>query len=144
MYGRESRQPGSGTDASRPVSQSYVGEDIANLLANQDSGIERIEYANGQVVWSIVEGLRSGGDDLDSGMDSESLFRNRASVASDYSAMRDSPNEALRLLFNAHRRTASGGSGPSFVSQRKVLPSSKQLPDAEQASPHTPINVSWC
>jgi hypothetical protein len=90
-------------------------------------------YANGQVVWSVVDGLRASADDdnwdiNDYLEDSASQGPRRASgvsgtsTAPSESTKRD---DAVQLLFREHRRVASKDSNGSYVSRRRVLPPSR-------------------
>jgi len=81
---------------------------------NSESGpaLEVIEMANGETIWSIVNGLR---DD-----DEESFYGDRTSFVSDYSVM---DNEGVKVFFKEHERKSSKGSNSSFLSRKK--PSSK-------------------
>ncbi|EKM55914.1 uncharacterized protein PHACADRAFT_209427 [Phanerochaete carnosa HHB-10118-sp] len=87
--------------------------------ATPESGpaLEVIEYANGETIWSIVNGLR---DD-----DTESFFDNRASFASDYSG------EGVKVFFKEHGRKSSKSSGTSFLSRKKQSPSASQRPETK-------------
>ncbi|KAI0648259.1 hypothetical protein C8Q79DRAFT_564029 [Trametes meyenii] len=71
--------------------------------------LEVIEMANGETIWSIVNGLR---DD-----DGESYYGDRASFYSEYS-MKDT-NENVKLFFKEHERKSSKGSTSSFLSRKK-------------------------
>lgn len=90
-------------------------------------------YANGQVVWSVVDGLRAGADDdnwdiNDYLQDSASLGPRRASAMSSTSAAPSESakrDDAVQLLFREHRRVASKDSNGSYVSRRRVLPPSR-------------------
>ncbi|KAH9063722.1 hypothetical protein EDB83DRAFT_2519878 [Lactarius deliciosus] len=81
-----------------------------NALHNLEPGaaVEVLELANGETIWSIVNGLR---DD-----DEESFYGNRASFVSEYS-LRD--NEGVQVFFKEHGRKGSKDSQASFVSRKK-------------------------
>ncbi|KZT11638.1 uncharacterized protein LAESUDRAFT_720897 [Laetiporus sulphureus 93-53] len=82
-----------------------------NQAASENGpAIEVIEMANGEMIWSIVNGLR---DD-----DGESVFDDRASFVSEYSR-RDSNNEGLKLFFKGHEKKSSKGSNVSFSPRKK-------------------------
>ncbi|KAJ6455728.1 hypothetical protein C8R45DRAFT_585902 [Mycena sanguinolenta] len=68
--------------------------------------VEVIELANGETIWSIINGLRDEDDDLDG-------YANRASFTSEYSA-----GEGVQVFFKEHGRK---GSGSSFLPRRKTL-----------------------
>ncbi|KAI0259943.1 hypothetical protein BC834DRAFT_590323 [Gloeopeniophorella convolvens] len=95
-------------DASAPTN--------ANALHNLEPGaaVEVLELANGETIWSIVNGLR---DD-----DEESFYGNRASFVSEYS-LRD---EGVQVFFKEHNRTGSKDSQASFLSRRKTLQNPKR------------------
>ncbi|PCH38460.1 hypothetical protein WOLCODRAFT_115527 [Wolfiporia cocos MD-104 SS10] len=80
--------------------------------------IELIERANGETIWSIVNGLR---DD-----DGESFYGDRASFVSDYSR-RDSANEGLKLFFKGHEKKSSKGSNASFSLRKRPQPQSAAM-----------------
>jgi len=90
-------------------------------------------YANGHVVWSIVDGLRAGADndnwDINDYLDdSASLNPRRASGMSGTSTAPSEyvkKDDAMQLLFREHRRITSKDSNGSYVSRRRVLPPSK-------------------
>jgi len=69
-----------------------------------------IEMANGETIWSIVNGLR---DD-----DADSFYGNRASFASEYS-LKESNSEGVQVYFKDHGRAPSRGSVGSLVSRKK-------------------------
>ncbi|KAH9038984.1 hypothetical protein EDB85DRAFT_2141550 [Lactarius pseudohatsudake] len=88
-----------------------------NALHNLEPGaaVEVLELANGETIWSIVNGLR---DD-----DEESFYGNRASFVSEYS-LRD--NEGVQVFFKEHGRKGSKDSQASFVSRKKPAQGSKR------------------
>ncbi|KAF8894697.1 hypothetical protein BD779DRAFT_1669167 [Infundibulicybe gibba] len=91
--------------------------DIADpeLLAASESGpaIQLVELANGETIWSIVNGLR---DD-----DDESGYASRASFASEYSTRETS--EGVQIFVKEHGRAGSKSStsNGSLVSRKKSL-----------------------
>jgi serine/arginine repetitive matrix protein 2 len=101
MYANESRP---GTSSNGPN-----GADAE--IPNDESGpaLEVIELANGETIWSIVNGLRD--DDV------ESAYGGRASFASEYST-REPNNDGVQVFFKEHTRK---GSGSSFLSRKKTL-----------------------
>ncbi|KAI0253857.1 hypothetical protein BJV78DRAFT_134414 [Lactifluus subvellereus] len=95
-------------DAQLPdTSGSNPGAALHNL--EPGAAVEVLELANGETIWSIVNGLR---DD-----DEESFYGNRASFVSEYS-LRD--NEGVQVFFKEHGRTGSKDSQASFLSRRKT------------------------
>jgi len=70
--------------------------------------LEVIELANGETIWSIVNGLR---DD-----DADSEYAGRSSFQSDYD------DEGLQVYVRDHTRQGSKGSNSSFLSRKKLLP----------------------
>ncbi|KAJ3757176.1 hypothetical protein EV360DRAFT_46599 [Lentinula raphanica] len=70
--------------------------------------LEVIELANGETIWSIVNGLRD--DDV------ESLYTGRTSFQSDYDN-----DEGVQVFVKDHTRTGSKGSTSSYVSRRKIV-----------------------
>ncbi|KAF9646271.1 hypothetical protein BDM02DRAFT_3130507 [Thelephora ganbajun] len=101
MYAEDSRAP----------SVSHQRDDVDGAYPLESGpAIEVIELANGETIWSIVNGLR--------GDDSESFYGDRASFASEYS-LRDGPNDGVQLHFKEHGRSGSKGSTSSFMSSKK-------------------------
>ncbi|KAF7363312.1 hypothetical protein MSAN_00986400 [Mycena sanguinolenta] len=89
-------------------SASSSAAEVAQNAPISESGpaVEVIELANGETIWSIINGLRDEDDDLDG-------YANRASFASEYSA-----GEGVQVFFKEHARK---GSGSSFLPRRKTL-----------------------
>ncbi|KAI0637385.1 hypothetical protein C8Q77DRAFT_1049585 [Trametes polyzona] len=88
-----------------------AGSSQAQREAIPESGpaLEVIEMANGETIWSIVNGLR---DD-----DGESYYGDRASFYSEYSVKDTTEN--VKLFFKEHERKSSKGSTSSFLSRKK-------------------------
>lgn len=83
------------------------------------AAVEVLELANGETIWSIVNGLR---DD-----DEESFYGNRASFVSEYS-LRD---ESVQVFFKEHGRTGSKDSQSSFLSRKKATQASSKRPETK-------------
>ncbi|KAF7338419.1 hypothetical protein MVEN_02067700 [Mycena venus] len=108
----------------------YSGEKVAGSSAAETTqsgsiseagpAVEVIELANGETIWSIVNGLRDEDDDLDS-------YANRASFASEYS-VREGTGDGVQVFFKEHGRKGSGGS--SFLPRRKTL-TAKSRPETK-------------
>ncbi|KAI1788495.1 hypothetical protein LXA43DRAFT_1097318 [Ganoderma leucocontextum] len=81
---------------------------VQDGIPESGPALEVIEMANGETIWSIVNGLR---DD-----DGESFYDNRASFYSEYSVK---DNENVKLFFKEHERKNSRGSVNSFLSRKK-------------------------
>ncbi|THH16460.1 hypothetical protein EW146_g4182 [Bondarzewia mesenterica] len=79
--------------------------------------VEVLEMANGETIWSIVNGLR---DD-----DAESFYANRASFVSEYS-FREPSSEGVQLFFKEHGRKTSKDSNSSLLSRRKTAQGPKR------------------
>ncbi|THU90683.1 hypothetical protein K435DRAFT_726332 [Dendrothele bispora CBS 962.96] len=79
-------------------------------LAPESAGpaLEFIELANGETIWSIVNGLRD--DDV------ESIYTGRTSFASDYDN-----DEGVQVFVKDHTRSGSKGSNSSFISRKKII-----------------------
>lgn len=104
MYGDEyDPQPHSETI---PPSPGYQG---ANGMG---PALEVVELSNGEVVWSVVDAMRS---DLIHDDDSSSIYQPRVSTSSDASYP---SREGVQVLFKEHRRMGSKGSGSSVISSR--------------------------
>ncbi|QRW14770.1 proteophosphoglycan 5 [Ceratobasidium sp. AG-Ba] len=89
--------------------------EITGESAPNGSAVEVLELSDGQVIWSVVDGLRSAGDDDDT--DDGSPFPYRMSRNSEYSV--PEPHE---LRFKEHQRTASKGSMHSISKAPKPQP----------------------
>ncbi|KAJ3856327.1 hypothetical protein EV368DRAFT_78835 [Lentinula lateritia] len=93
----------------------YTGEKGSQSAPAEGSGssdpgpaLEVIELANGETIWSIVNGLRD--DDV------ESLYTGRTSFQSDYDN-----DEGVQVFVKDHTRTGSKGSNSSYLSRRKIV-----------------------
>ncbi|KAJ7273564.1 hypothetical protein B0H12DRAFT_1090007 [Mycena haematopus] len=90
---------------------SSAAETVQNgPIPESGQAVEVIELANGETIWSIVNGLRDEDDDLD-------RYANRASFASEYS-VREGAGDGVQVFFKEHGRK---GSGSSFLPRKKVL-----------------------
>jgi len=106
-------------DAQLPdTSGSNPGAALHNL--EPGTAVEVLELANGETIWSIVNGLR---DD-----DEESIYGNRASFVSEYS-LRD--NDGVQVFFKEHGRTGSKDSQASFLSRKKTTPQGPKRPETK-------------
>ncbi|KAJ7738526.1 hypothetical protein DFH07DRAFT_841111 [Mycena maculata] len=81
--------------------------------------VEVIELANGETIWSIVNGLRDEDDDADG-------YANRASFASDYS-IREGAGDNVQVFFKEHGRK---GSNSSLLPRRKTI-TNKSRPETK-------------
>ncbi|KAF8162952.1 hypothetical protein B0H34DRAFT_672070 [Crassisporium funariophilum] len=86
--------------------QSSKGDNIA--VPESGPALEVIQLANGETIWSIVNGLRDGDD--------ESIYTGRTSFASEYS---QPGNDGVQAFVKEHGRSGSKGSTTSFVSRKK-------------------------
>ncbi|KAF8212393.1 hypothetical protein K438DRAFT_1806447 [Mycena galopus ATCC 62051] len=128
---------GSPTQIAGPSEQSYdpfrydmySGENAAssaateaahqNAISENGPAVEVIELANGETIWSIVNGLRDEDDELDS-------YANRASFGSEYS-VREGAGDGVQVFFKEHGRK---GSGSSFLPRKKTL-TAKSRPETK-------------
>jgi len=103
--------------------------DAANMRGGV--GIELVELANGEVIWSVLDTLRGTHAPLDVEDDDASLyFRDRMSVISHYTE----PTEELQMTFRqAHRSPSRGAAHPpstkagdSFRPETKIFYSDAQ------------------
>lgn len=78
--------------------------------------LEVIELANGETIWSIVNGLRD--------EDTESLYAGRSSFQSEYET-----DEGVQVFVKDHTRAGSKGSNGSFF--RKKIPQGKNRPETK-------------
>ncbi|KAH7910643.1 hypothetical protein BJ138DRAFT_1173017 [Hygrophoropsis aurantiaca] len=99
MYAGESKHTSAAPDETLPNVSSPA----------EGAALEVIEMANGETIWSIVNGLRD--DDIDS------VYINRASFASEYSTREN--GEGLQVFVKDHGRSSSKGSNSSFLSRKK-------------------------
>ncbi|RPD59152.1 hypothetical protein L226DRAFT_536163 [Lentinus tigrinus ALCF2SS1-7] len=106
--------------------ESPGGAPPHDAIPEAGQALEVIEMANGETIWSIVNGLR---DD-----DGESFYGDRASFYSEYSVKDDSN---VKLFFKEHERKSSKGSVNSFLSRKK----SQQQPKGS-ARPETKVFFS--
>ncbi|KAJ7219133.1 hypothetical protein GGX14DRAFT_590195 [Mycena pura] len=107
----------------------YSGEKPASSLATESlqngpipepgPAVEVIELANGETIWSIVNGLRDDAEYVDN-------YPNRASFASEYS-VREGTGEGVQVFFKDHGRK---GSGSSFLPRKKAV-ASKSRPETK-------------
>ncbi|KAF8626244.1 hypothetical protein AX15_004923 [Amanita polypyramis BW_CC] len=74
--------------------------------------IELIELANGETIWTIVNGLRD--------RDEESMYASRTSFTSELSA-RDGNSDNVHVYVKDHKRNGSKGSASSITSRRRLL-----------------------
>ncbi|KAG1877807.1 hypothetical protein DFJ58DRAFT_7265 [Suillus subalutaceus] len=101
-------------------------DDAVDIGSSHEEGhpdgaaLELIEMANGETIWSIVNGLRD--DDL------ESVYASRTSLASEYS-LRDN-TEGLQVFVKEHGKSTSKSSGSSFLSRKKSS-QSKNRPETK-------------
>ncbi|KAJ6630648.1 hypothetical protein B0H10DRAFT_2427735 [Mycena sp. CBHHK59/15] len=110
--------------------EMYSGNKALSLPASENPrnapvseagpAVEVVELANGETIWSIVNGLRDDDDD-------ESGYTNRASFASEYS-LREGNGDGVQVFFKDHGRKGSGGS--SFL-PRKKLGQGKSRPETK-------------
>ncbi|KAG0705017.1 hypothetical protein DFH29DRAFT_312607 [Suillus ampliporus] len=115
MYTGESQHPNAPADDAVDIGSSHEAEGHP-----EGAALELIEMANGETIWSIVNGLRD--DDL------ESVYASRTSLASDYS-LRDN-TEGLQVFVKEHGRATSKGSSSSFLSRKKPS-QSKNRPETK-------------
>ncbi|OCH90289.1 hypothetical protein OBBRIDRAFT_607128 [Obba rivulosa] len=108
MYSGEGKAAGASSLEAQSVPYGANGLDEAH--DGSGPAIEVVELANGETIWSIVNGLR----DTDG---TESFYGDRASFISEYS-LKDN-NEGLKVFFKGHERKSSRGSTSSFLSRKK-------------------------
>ncbi|KAF8631450.1 hypothetical protein AX17_005127 [Amanita inopinata Kibby_2008] len=109
MYSEESQIAASAANDFQ--GQSHPPKAEANV--NSDApALELIELANGQTIWSIVNGLR---DEYD-----ESVYGGRTSFVSEYST-REGNADDVEVYVKEHRRTGSKSSASSYVSRRRLM-----------------------
>nr|VWP00497.1 SGE1 protein [Ganoderma boninense] len=127
----------SGDNRGMVVAESPGAAGSHSQEGNPESGpaLEVIELANGETIWSIVNGLR---DD-----DGESFYGDRASFYSEYSVK---DNDNVKLFFKEHERKNSRGSVNSFLSRKKPAPPQppQQQPQSSKsaARPETKVFFS--
>lgn len=92
-----------------PSSPAKDGQQIGPI-SESGPAVEVIELANGETIWSIVNGLRDEDDDADA-------YANRASFASEYSIREG--GDGVQVFFKEHGRK---GSSSSFLPRKKPVP----------------------
>ncbi|KAJ7694217.1 hypothetical protein B0H17DRAFT_1168683 [Mycena rosella] len=102
LYDMYSGEKATGSPAVEPPQNAPVSE--------SGPAVEVIELANGETIWSIVNGLRDEDDDGDG-------YANRASFASEYS-VREGAGDGVQVFFKEHGRK---GSSSSFLPRKKVV-----------------------
>ncbi|KAF9218306.1 hypothetical protein BS17DRAFT_762556 [Gyrodon lividus] len=103
MYSGESKH----TSAVVDDAGTEHGQDGAAL--QERPAVEVIEMANGETIWSIVNGLRD--DDI------ESSYASRTSLGSNYSTREN--GDGMQISVKEHARSTSKGSNSSFLSRKK-------------------------
>ncbi|KAF8334281.1 uncharacterized protein EI90DRAFT_3121608 [Cantharellus anzutake] len=98
--------------------------------AGPGQALQLVEYSNGQVVWSVVDGLRAGADDdwdlEDTFDDTQSFTERDPRHRSQISSVRSGDfNDPVQLFFKEHKRMPSKESNSSYISRRRVLPPSR-------------------
>ncbi|KAH7889253.1 hypothetical protein F5I97DRAFT_1842877 [Phlebopus sp. FC_14] len=86
-----------------------AGTEHGDDAAQEGPALEVVEMANGETIWSIVNGLRD--DDV------ESLYASRTSLGSEYSTREN--GDGLQIFVKEHARSTSKGSTSSFLSRKK-------------------------
>ncbi|KAF9246121.1 hypothetical protein BU15DRAFT_84928 [Melanogaster broomeanus] len=114
MYSGESKH------TSAVVDDAGTGRGQDGTALQEGPAVEVIEMANGETIWSIVNGLRD--DDI------ESLHASRTSLGSEYSTREN--GDGMQIFVKEHARTTSKGSTPSFLS-RKRTSQSKNRPETK-------------
>ncbi|KAI5124490.1 hypothetical protein M0805_003017 [Coniferiporia weirii] len=89
--------------------KSPTDEDFPEMEEGQ--ALEVIELANGETIWSIVNGLRAD--------DAESIYPRRGSLDSEYSSVPPNDGDTEQLFFKEHMRTGSKGSSVSNFAKRR-------------------------
>ncbi|VDB99951.1 unnamed protein product [Peniophora sp. CBMAI 1063] len=123
MYTSDSKPTILTVDTDPDTSGGSLGLDALNNL-EPGSAVEVLEMANGETVWSIVNGLRDP-DALDA---EEAFYGNRASFMSEYS-MRD--DEGVQVYFKEHARKGSKDSASSFLSRHKAQQEPSKRPETK-------------
>lgn len=112
MYSGENKH------ASTPVDELGRERGHDGTATQEGTAVEVVEMANGETVWSIVNGLRE--DDVDS------FYASRASSPDCSRENRDD----MQIFVREHTRSASKGSSSSFVSLKKAY-QSKNRPETK-------------
>ncbi|KAI6103551.1 hypothetical protein F5141DRAFT_1189864 [Pisolithus sp. B1] len=113
MYSGENKH------ASTPVDELGRERGHDGTATQEGTAVEVVEMANGETVWSIVNGLRE--DDVDS------FYASRASSPDCSRENRDD----MQIFVREHTRSASKGSSSSFVSLKKAY-QSKNRPETKE------------
>ncbi|KAI0060804.1 hypothetical protein BV25DRAFT_1827349 [Artomyces pyxidatus] len=122
MYTGGDGRPAISVHSDAPPAEAAHGHSPEHVSSLEPgAAVEVLEMANGETIWSIVNGLR---DD-----DAESFYGNRASFVSEYS-LRDA-SEGVQLFFKEHGRKASKDSNTSFLSRRKTTQGQPKRPETK-------------
>lgn len=111
MYGDDYEQPPQSEQV--PPSPGYQG------AVGMGPALEVVELSNGEVVWSVVDAMRS---DIMQDDDGSSIYQPRVSTSSDASYP---SREGVQVLFKEHKRMGSKGSASSAMSARRNAPSNR-------------------
>ncbi|TFK42980.1 hypothetical protein BDQ12DRAFT_696362 [Crucibulum laeve] len=111
MYAGESRAVSSAGNDPNGTGNLQASDSGPASTSEQGPALEFVELANGETIWSIVNGLR---DD-----DDESVYTGRGSFASEYST-REPNSEGVQIFVKEHGRAGSKGSTSSFLSRKKT------------------------
>jgi len=112
MYAGERGTSSAAIDPNPPNASLTHGDPLP--ASDAVPAVEVVELANGQTIWSIVNGLR---DD-----EEESVYTgrvSRASFASEYSA-RENGEGGLQVFVKEHERSGSKGSNSSLSRKRPL------------------------
>ncbi|KAG9010168.1 hypothetical protein FRB93_004830 [Tulasnella sp. JGI-2019a] len=90
--------------------QSVPPSPGSSAVEGMGQALEVVELSNGEVVWSVVDAMRS---DILHDDDGSSLNQSRHSTTSDTSY---APRDGVQVLFKEHRRMGSKGSATSAIS----------------------------
>ena len=124
MYGGDSDAP----DQSVPPSPGFP-------MTEPGQALEVVELSNGEVIWNIVDAMRS-----DFGIDDDAASISHMSTTSEYSRREseDAPRskDNLQIFFKEHRRVDSKASISSTTSRHKVLAANANRPETKVNTPH--------
>ncbi|EJU05348.1 hypothetical protein DACRYDRAFT_103837 [Dacryopinax primogenitus] len=90
----------------------------------RDAGIELLELSNGQVIWSVVDGLRAGIAD-------ENDEDDKSSFTSDFSTGSPSRDETVQLFVRGHKRNESSKGSEAALPKKAAIQFGRARPETK-------------
>ncbi|KAG8933981.1 hypothetical protein FRC02_010819 [Tulasnella sp. 418] len=110
-------------------SSEQNGPSGSGIAAEGTHALEVVELSNGEVIWSVVDAMRS---DFAEEEEETSLFQSRLSMTSEYSGRPSrEENEGMQVMFKEHRRMSSKTSASSQGHRKRNLGDSNGRPETK-------------